>query len=371
MDRLPNLSPGIIVAHNRRGAVLYDLIAEELCFLNFTAAALCSACAEGMSLTHATDLWADQTSTVARTIRSDVLAALEEFAARGWVGRAGMPVMHRPDAPVTALSAGEASTTRGAGAHNIRFRSQDRSLLAEIVDILALPAIDGAPSADFRLIRHQGGAVDLYTDSKWAFPNSEEPRERIVAIVNDFVARTTTDVVLHAAAARSPSGQVVVLPAPAGSGKSTLVAGLAQRGWCYFTDESVTVCTSDLSVLPYPKALDLDPSSRSALNLHPANGAMTPAVELGRSVCVATRPGPPPSAIVLCSFVGEAGRPAVTTLDPDVALTDLVRNTLNLRYVGSPGLDTLVRLAEGVPVHRVSYRSSAEAFDQLRDLELS
>lgn len=369
MASFPPLSPSAIFAWTPSGTgVVYDLLSETLFMINATAAAVCDACVDEAPYARTISSWANQTGVTSASIDADVDAALADFAARGWIGGSETRRTYLPDAPVTRLQSGETETTRAAGVHRIRFRSSDPSLVDDVVTVLGLPVADDRPTADFHLTPRDDGGVSLQTDSEWPFPDRRELRERIIAIVNDFVARTTTDVVLHAAAAQAPDGKVVVLPSPPGSGKSTLVAGLAQRGWTYLGDESATIRSRDLSVVPYPKPLDLDSTSLSALRLDPTGHPTTKARDLGESVRVGTLPTPPPSAIVLCTYVGDTGQPALDTLACDEALVELVRNTLNLRYVGAPGLQTLVALANEIPVHRISYRSNAEAVHWLNEL---
>lgn len=365
MVQFPPISRGVVFARTKGGGVVYDLIGEDLHFLNSSAAAVCAACAEEAPREAALATWAAHAGLPVDRIAADVDAALGDFSARGWIGGTAVPSTFPPDAPVSPLNPGEAHATQAAGLHNIRFRSDDPTLIEAVVDVLGLPPDTGPPTADFHIEATPGGGATLRTDSEWPFPNRQELKDRIIAIVNDFVARTTTGVVLHAAVAESPSGQLVVFASPAGSGKSTLVASLAQRGWVYLTDEAATVRNADLAVLPYPKPLELDSTSRTVLGLAPVAESVTRADDLGPSILIGTRPGPPPSAIVLCTYTGENGENAVESLETDDALVALVRNTLNLRYVGSRGLETLVALAETVPVVRISYRSSDEAFEQL------
>ncbi len=50
---------------------------------------------------------------------------------------------------------------------------------------------------------------------------------------------------LHAAVVAAPDGRAVVMPAPPGSGKSTLCAALVQRGWRLLSDEMAMVSLRD------------------------------------------------------------------------------------------------------------------------------
>lgn len=92
-----------------------------------------------------------------------------------------------------------------------------------------------------------------------------------------------------------------------------------QHRWAFLGDESVTTRTGDLAVVPCTEPLGLD------------------------------------------------GTPSRDRLGFEAALVTLVGNALNLRYVGTPGLETLVDLAASVPVHTIAYCRSGEAVGHLRD----
>jgi HprK-related kinase A len=61
------------------------------------------------------------------------------------------------------------------------------------------------------------------------------------------------------------NGQGVVFPASPGSGKTTLTAGLVQRGWKYFSDEFALIDPRSLDLYPFPKALCIKQGSFDTL----------------------------------------------------------------------------------------------------------
>lgn len=70
------------------------------------------------------------------------------------------------------------------------------------------------------------------------------------------IACTPGRVLVHAGAVATPDGAVLVT-GPMGAGKSTLVAGLVQRGLGYLTDEIGAIDPATGHVAPYPKFLSL------------------------------------------------------------------------------------------------------------------
>ena len=61
---------------------------------------------------------------------------------------------------------------------------------------------------------------------------------------------------IHAAVVER-NGVAIILPAPPGSGKSTLCAGLISRGWRLFSDELAIISMADGSVVPCPRPIGL------------------------------------------------------------------------------------------------------------------
>jgi hypothetical protein len=78
----------------------------------------------------------------------------------------------------------------------------------------------------------------------------------------DTVEATRELVLIHAGAVVAPSGLGVLLPAPSGAGKTTLVAGLIQAGFGYLSDEAAVLEPSTGDLLPYPTHLSLKAKSR-------------------------------------------------------------------------------------------------------------
>lgn len=364
----PNLSPGVLFAPAPEGGVVYDLVDEELAFVNPTAALLLDACERSLDPDPTLTGWADGAAVDPDRVRADVETALEDFTTRGLLARdIPPPRTHPNDTPVGPLADTETATTQAVGVHRLRFRSRTASLVDTVADLIGL-ACDDEPTAEHHIIAETDGSVRLITDTEWHFPDADAMAETLIVVINDFVARTATDAVLHAASVRTPRGATIVLPADPGWGKSTLAGLLIRQGWDYLGDESATIRTSDLAVVPCAKPLDLDPASCAVLGLAATDAGDVPVSAIAPDARVVTTPTGPPEAIIVPRYVGPRGTPVCEELDFTTAVTTLVGNTLNLRYVGTPGLQTLVSLAATVPVHRIAYRSGTEALDQIRSL---
>lgn len=63
-------------------------------------------------------------------------------------------------------------------------------------------------------------------------------------------------VLIHAAVVER-NGFALILPAPPGSGKSTLCAALAARGWRLLSDELAMITPDTLELIPFPRPISL------------------------------------------------------------------------------------------------------------------
>ncbi|HTJ96371.1 MAG TPA: HprK-related kinase A, partial [Rhodocyclaceae bacterium] len=77
-------------------------------------------------------------------------------------------------------------------------------------------------------------------------------------------------VMLHAAVVER-NGKALVLPAPPGSGKSTLCAGLVNRGWRLLSDELTLISPETGKVTPLPRPVSLKNQSIAVMHAFAPN----------------------------------------------------------------------------------------------------
>lgn len=110
-----------------------------------------------------------------------------------------------------------------------------------------------------------GSRYRLLRNGEWMV-GSDDPAaviDDLFARVNVDTVRATRDLVLvHAGAVATPAGIGVLLPASAGSGKSTLVAGLVRAGFGYLSDEAAVLDPKTGMLHAYPVHLSLKAASR-------------------------------------------------------------------------------------------------------------
>lgn len=185
---------------------------------------------------------------------------------------------------------------------------------------------------------------------------------------------------IHAAVLER-GGRAVILPAPPGSGKSTLCAALAYRGWRLLSDELTLVRPEDGLIVPVPRPVSLKNASIDVMRDYlrgSADAVFTAPIDTALKGMVAHLRAPPdavarsaecarPAWIVFPRY--QAGAPS--TLEPVPQATahmDLAKNAFNYSLLGARGFDMLADVISQVRSYRYTYSSLDEAmavFDQL------
>jgi len=83
--------------------------------------------------------------------------------------------------------------------------------------------------------------------------------------------------IIHAAVIER-GGRAVVLPAPPGSGKSTLCAALVNRGWRLLSDELTLIGIDDGKILPLPRPVSLKNASIDIIKSYVPGAVFSPTV---------------------------------------------------------------------------------------------
>jgi hypothetical protein len=159
--------------------------------------------------------------------------------------------------------------------------TSDRDLAAFLADAYApMRSSDGDAMVIYRVLPPADGQAGFVARDEELIGTHERPA-RILAYLIWAINRQVIDssldrrLMLHAGAV-DLGGTAVVLPAPMGSGKTTLVTGLLDRGCGYLSDEAVAI-SSDHVVESYPKPLSIEPGSWQVLAHH--EPAVAPALQ--------------------------------------------------------------------------------------------
>ncbi len=184
--------------------------------------------------------------------------------------------------------------------------------------------------------------------------------------------------IIHAAVLEK-QGHAVVMPAPPGSGKSTLCAALSQRGWRLLSDELALVNLADGSIAPLPRPVSLKNASISIMRNFAPDAVFTRAVSDTMKGTVAHMRAPADSVARAdeCALPGWIIFPRYQA-DADTTLAPLSRaraflrvadNAFNYSLLGARGFAGLAQLVDASSCHEFTYSKLDEAiacFDRLQ-----
>lgn len=182
---------------------------------------------------------------------------------------------------------------------------------------------------------------------------------------------------IHAAVVEK-SGKALILPAPPGSGKSTLCAGLIHRGWRLLSDELALIDPASGQLTPLPRPVSLKNESIEVIRRFAPAAVFNPAVHDTTKGTVAHARPPAasvrradeparPGWVVLPRFSSGA-QTRLTPLPKARALMQLADNAFNYGLYGDRGFETLANLIENAGCYEFTYsrlEEAVEVFDEL------
>jgi HprK-related kinase A len=186
-----------------------------------------------------------------------------------------------------------------------------------------------------------------------------------------------TFLIVHAAVVEK-EGRALILPAPPGSGKSTLCAALATRGWRLLSDELTLIDLERGDIVPLPRPVSLKNQSIAVIKTYAPAVIMSPPVRDTMKGTVAHMKAPTdslrrsmesaePGWIVFPRY--EAG--SATQLVPmsrAKAFMQVADNAFNYSLLGETGFDVLTGIVERSGCYEFRYSELDEAiavFDAL------
>jgi len=196
--------------------------------------------------------------------------------------------------------------------------------------------------------------------------------------LNWLISERANQYLMVHAAGLERGGRAAIMPAPAGSGKTTLSAGLASRGWRLLSDELVLLEPEGGTIYPVVRPLSLKNDAVLLIQRYfratvlsrqytdTAKGDITFIKPPRESVLRAREPARP-HWVVFPKYV--AGTPAM--LEPvskACAFFMISDNSFNYAIHGRQGFDAVARLIDACSCYRFTYSSlddAAATFDAL------
>lgn len=177
-------------------------------------------------------------------------------------------------------------------------------------------------------------------------------------------------ITIHAAVLER-NGKALVLPAPPGSGKSTLCAGLAYNGWRLLSDELSLIDPTSLEITPLPRPISLKNQSIDVIRAFVPDAQMStpvhdtikgsvahlrPPVEAVKRGSEKARPG----WLVMPRF--EAGSSAeLVPITKAEALFEIMSNSFNHHLHGERAFNALADWISEAQTYRFTYSRLEEA----------
>lgn len=176
--------------------------------------------------------------------------------------------------------------------------------------------------------------------------------------------------IIHAAVVEK-NGYAAILPAPPGSGKSTLCAALVNRGWRLLSDELSLVRVSDGELIPLPRPVSLKNQSIAIIRNYAPDAIFSrevsdtikgtvahmraPAISVARALDTAR-----PAWIIFPEY--QAGSAAnLAALHKSRAFMRVADNAFNYSLLGVPGFETMSRLIDHCQCYDFSYSDLDDA----------
>jgi len=183
---------------------------------------------------------------------------------------------------------------------------------------------------------------------------------------------------IHAAVVER-GGRAAILPAPPGSGKSTLCAALVNRGWRLLSDELALFRPQDGLLVPVPRPVSLKNRSIDVIRGYAADAVLSTPVSNTTKGTVAHLKAPTdsvarahetarPAWIVFPKY--EAGAATLLTSIPRArAFFRVADNAFNYSHMGACGFATLAAAIEGCASYDFRYSDLDEAMALFAALE--
>ncbi len=174
------------------------------------------------------------------------------------------------------------------------------------------------------------------------------------------------------------NGHAVILPAPPGSGKSTLCAGLSHRGWRLLSDELALISLKDASIAPFGRPISLKNQSIEIMKRYVPDAVFSNVVHDTSKGSVALMKVPDehlhridevakPRWVVFPKYVA-ASAPLLVKRSKANSMLELGKNSFNYMVLGRIGFETLSKVIDASECYDFQYSQLDDAvriFDEL------
>jgi hypothetical protein len=196
--------------------------------------------------------------------------------------------------------------------------------------------------------------------------------------LNWCIAAHSQHYLIFHAAVIEREGLAAILPAPPGSGKSTLCAALVNRGWRLLSDELALYDIHSGRVFGMARPINLKNRSITIIQDFAPSAVMTAAVPNTSKGTVALMRPPTESVLravegarpawVISPAYQEGARPCLESQDKAQAFLLLAEQSFNYEIQGLPGFQALGRMIDQCHCHRFVYSRLDDAVEVFAEL---
>jgi HprK-related kinase A len=280
----------------------------------------------------------------------------------------------------SALVAGQLCLQTGV------FTARVRSTIPQVAEGIGLlygdyPASTGAAFADFDVHLRPGAGLRRWVRPQVVFDLDGASPFRPLPLAQAFPmfewglnwhisSRAHSYLMIHAAVIEK-NGRAAILPAPPGSGKSTLCAALVLSGWRLLSDELTLVRLADGLLQPVPRPVSLKNASIDVIRAFAPAAVFSPPVADTIKGTVAHLKAPAASVrrahetaraawVIFPRYV--AGAPALLEpMTPARTFMQVADNSFNYSTLGAAGFVALGKLIDSAAGYEFSYGCLDEA----------
>ena len=182
---------------------------------------------------------------------------------------------------------------------------------------------------------------------------------------------------IHAAVCEK-NGQAVIMPAPPGSGKSTLCAALVLRGWRLLSDELTLIDLQNQRLVPVPRPVSLKNESIDVIKRFEPKAFVNRSFEDTNKGTVAHMRAPAesvlradeyatPAWVILPQY--KAGSPSrLISNGPGRSFMWLAENSFNYSVLGKDGFSGVAELVEHCDCYQFTYSELNDAISVFNEL---
>ncbi|MBT9465212.1 HprK-related kinase A [Hydrogenophaga sp.] len=173
-------------------------------------------------------------------------------------------------------------------------------------------------------------------------------------------------------------GCAVIMPAPPGSGKSTLCAGLVNRGWRLLSDELALISLKDLSITPFGRPISLKNQSIDIIRnyvpeavfsrvVHDTSKGTVSHMKVRSEHLARIKDTARPRWVIFPRYVA-GSKPVLSKRSKADSLLELGRNSFNYLILGKQGFDVLADVVDSCDCYDFEYSQldgAVAVFDEL------